>query len=63
MLNCNRCSGRVFVDRQFSNSDHIETSCIVCGDRKFYHPPSATKEGQWILQKEKSRAKHTITNL
>jgi predicted nucleic acid-binding Zn-ribbon protein len=63
MLKCNRCDGRVFVDRQYTTAEHIETACITCGHRKFYHPPSATKEGQWILQKEKSRAKHTITNL
>lgn len=63
MLKCKRCKGRVFVDRQYTAIDHVETSCIVCGDRVFYHPPLETSEGQWILQKEKSRAKHTITNL
>jgi hypothetical protein len=63
MLKCKRCSGRVFVDRQYSNLDHIETSCITCGNRTFYHPPSATKEGAWILQRERYKAKHTITNL
>lgn len=63
MLKCRKCNGRVFVDRQYSAIDHIETFCIVCGNRVFYHPPLATSEGQWILQKEKSRAKHIITNL
>jgi len=63
MINCLRCKGKVFVDRIHSNSDHIETYCITCGNRKFYHPPSDSVEGKWLLLKEKSRAKHTITNL
>ena len=63
MLKCTKCGGRVFVDRQYTTVDHLETACILCGERKFYHPPSSTKEGQWILQKEKFRAKLTITNL
>jgi hypothetical protein len=63
MLKCSKCHGRVFVDRQYTSTDHIETSCLTCGNRKFYHPVGATKEGQWILQKERFRAKHTITNL
>jgi hypothetical protein len=63
MLNCYKCNGRVFVDRQYTTVDHLETACVLCGNRTFYHPPSETKEGKWLLQKEKSRAKHTITNL
>lgn len=63
MLKCKKCNGRVFVDRQYSSVEHIETSCIVCGNRVFYHPPSKTSEGQWILQKEISLAKNTIVNL
>jgi hypothetical protein len=63
MLKCKKCNGRVFVDRQYTSTDHIETACLICGNRQFYHPVAATKEGQWILQKEKFRAKHTITSL
>jgi predicted nucleic acid-binding Zn-ribbon protein len=63
MLKCTKCKGRVFVDRQYTTVDHLETSCVTCGNRTFYHPPSATSEGQWILQKETYRAKHTITSL
>lgn len=60
---CRKCNGRVFIDRQFSNIDHMETFCIMCGSRKFFHPPSESAEGRWLLEKEKLRAKHTITNL
>ena len=63
MIFCKKCSGRMFVDRQYTNSDHIETYCIRCGNRKFFHPPSQSQEGRWLLLKEKSRAKSTIANL
>jgi len=53
----------MFVDRIHSNIDHLETYCVRCGNRKFYHPPSDSAEGTWLLQKEKSKAKSTIANL
>jgi len=53
----------MFVDRIHSNIDHLETYCVKCGNRKFYHPPSESMEGKWLLQKEKFRAKHIIANL
>jgi len=63
MLMCKKCEGRVMVDRAYSSMDHIETYCIRCGERKFFHPPTATGEGMWILQKEILRSKNTITPL
>jgi hypothetical protein len=63
MIFCQRCTGRMFVDRQYTNVDHLETYCIRCGHRKFFHPPSESQEGKWLLLKEKSRAKNTIENL
>jgi predicted nucleic-acid-binding Zn-ribbon protein len=63
MLKCTKCEGRMFVDRQYTTVDHLETFCIKCGSRNFFHPPSESSEGKWILQKEKSRAKSTITPL
>jgi hypothetical protein len=53
----------VFLDRQYTAINHIETFCVSCGDRQFYHPPENSKEGRWLLQKEKLRAKVTMTNL
>jgi len=53
----------MFVDRQYSSVDHLETFCITCGHRVFFHPPSESGQGRWILQKEKSRANNTITTL
>ena len=63
MLNCEKCNRRVFIDRQYTTIDHIETFCLICGSRKFYHPPLDSTEGQWLLKKEVSRAKVTITPL
>ncbi len=53
----------MFVDRQYSSQIHIETYCICCGSRKFFHPPSDSKEGRWILNQENLRAKTTIVSL
>ena len=63
MIFCKRCKNRMLVDRQYTTSEHLETYCLGCGARKFFHPPSESTEGQWLLQKEKHRAKYTIANL
>jgi predicted nucleic acid-binding Zn-ribbon protein len=63
MIKCVKCSGKMFVDRQYSSIMHLETYCIRCGNRKFYHPPSDTTEGQWILNQERLKAKTTIASL
>ena len=63
MIFCKKCKGRMFVDRQYTTVDHMEVFCIVCGVRDFFHPPSESERGRWILQKEKLRAKNTITSL
>ena len=63
MIFCKKCNGRMFVDRQYSNINHLETFCMSCGFRNFFHPPSGSERGRWLLQKEKSRASSTITNL
>jgi hypothetical protein len=60
---CKKCNGRVFIDRQYSSVDHLETFCIMCGTRKFFHPPAESGEGRWLLAKEKLLAKNTITSL
>jgi len=42
MMTCGKCSGRVFVDRVFSQKLHIELFCIMCGKR-------------WMLNRETNR--------
>jgi hypothetical protein len=53
----------MFVDRQYTTGEHLETFCVLCGSRTFFHPPSESEQGRWILQKERSRASTTITSL
>ena len=53
----------MFVDRVFTSMSHLETYCFYCGSRKFFHPPSDSEEGRWLLKKEIERAKTTITPL
>lgn len=55
MLICKKCSGKVFVDRVYSERDHIEIFCINCGLRKMYHPPSKFGGAiQWLQKKEEA---------
>jgi DNA-directed RNA polymerase subunit RPC12/RpoP len=63
MLKCLKCKGKMFVDRLYTTIDHIEIFCVRCGERRFFHPPTNSKEGRWILQKELLKAKNTIVNL
>ena len=63
MLRCQKCKSRMFIDRQYSSVLHLETYCMSCGSRKFFNPPQNTMEGQWLLKKEQSRAKATISSL
>jgi hypothetical protein len=38
-MTCQKCDGRVFIDRVFSQKLHIELFCIMCGKR-------------WMINKE-----------
>ena len=62
-MKCLKCNGRVFIDRQYTTIGHIEVYCIICGKRKFFHPPDSTKEGRWVFAKEVLRAKSTMSPL
>jgi len=62
MLKCKRCKGKLFIDRVFTSESHIETFCIICGNRKFYHNfTQEDKEAQWLLAAEKKRAATTAS--
>ncbi len=63
MISCKKCNGRMFVDRQYTELNHLEIYCISCGLRVFFHPPSHTSEGQWLLKRELLRAKNTMSHL
>jgi len=63
MLFCKRCSGRIFIDRQYTSVQHIEIYCITCGFRQFFHPPSESRRGKWLISQEVARAKNTIATI
>lgn len=51
-MNCERCkTGRLFLDRVFTDNTSFEVACLHCGDRKFIS--KNTELGQWLVQKER----------
>ena len=62
MLTCKKCTGRMFIDRAFSEHNHMETFCIRCGTRVFYHNfDQSNGEVSWLWNMEKMRMKHHIS--
>lgn len=53
MIVCRRCNGRAFLDRVYTDNKNFETSCILCGDRRFIG--KETEIGQWIQKQELRR--------
>jgi hypothetical protein len=53
---CSRCSGRVFVDRVFSQKLHVELFCIMCGKRWMINKDTSPL-GRWLEQAEKNKLK------
>jgi DNA-directed RNA polymerase subunit RPC12/RpoP len=49
-MKCTRCSGRLILDRVFTDNKNFETACIHCGDRKYIDKGSET--GLWLAKKE-----------
>jgi DNA-directed RNA polymerase subunit RPC12/RpoP len=63
-ITCNKCKGRVFVDRVFLSNDHLELFCLNCGKRDMFHfPEKFGKFVQWIMQVEKERAKKNASKI
>lgn len=52
---CRKCSGRMFLDRVFTDNRNYETFCIMCGDRQFVSKNSEL--GQWLTRMETARLK------
>jgi hypothetical protein len=53
----------MMIDRIYNSVSHLEIYCLMCGSRKFFHPPSDSEEGRWLLAKEIERAKNTMSLL
>lgn len=50
---CNKCQGRVFIDRAFSYNGNIELSCIKCG--KHWELHYSTKIAIFLFKLERHR--------
>lgn len=52
----------MFIDRSFSEHNHLEVFCILCGSRKFYHNfDKKNGEGAWLWQMEQKRMAASIS--
>lgn len=49
-MKCGKCSGKMFVDRTFSDNNNFEIYCIMCGIRKFIS--KKTEFGKWLTRVE-----------
>ena len=56
MIKCNKCGGRVFVDRVFSQKMHMELFCIMCGKRWMMNK-NTNKLGKWLEKIEEDQLK------
>lgn len=56
MMTCQKCQGRVFVDRVFSQKLHMELFCIMCGKRWMVNKDT-NAFGRWLEQKDREYAK------
>jgi hypothetical protein len=64
MITCNKCSGKMFVDRVFLSYDYLELYCIICGKREMYqHPDNHSKRTKWIMRMERIRARKSGNSL
>jgi hypothetical protein len=51
MMWCQRCNGRVFIDRVFSQKLHIELFCIMCG-RRWMLNKDTNRLGRWLEERD-----------
>ena len=56
MMTCQRCNGRVFVDRVFSQKLHMELYCLLCG-RRWMVNKETSAFGKWLDQRETGHKK------
>jgi hypothetical protein len=56
-MKCQRCKGRVFVDRVFSQKLHIELFCILCGKRWMINK-ELNSFAKWLDQNDRAHAKN-----
>jgi hypothetical protein len=50
-MTCNKCNGRVFIDRVFSQLTSMELFCVMCGKRWMISKETSVF-GRWLSQRE-----------
>lgn len=58
MMKCQKCSGRVFVDRVFSQKLHTELFCLLCGKRWMVNKETSAF-GKWLEKTDTDYAKNS----
>jgi hypothetical protein len=53
---CQKCNGRVFIDRVFSQKLHAELFCLMCGKRWMINKETSAF-GKWLDKKENLQKK------
>jgi hypothetical protein len=53
---CQRCSGRVFIDRVFSQKLHMELFCVMCGKRWMINKET-NELAKWLEKRETQHQK------
>jgi DNA-directed RNA polymerase subunit RPC12/RpoP len=56
MMKCQKCNGRVFVDRVFSQKLHTELFCILCGKRWMINKETSAF-GKWLEKTDRDYEK------
>lgn len=55
-MRCEKCNGRIFVDRVFSQKLHVELFCMMCGKRWMINKDTNSL-GKWLEKLEKVKEK------
>lgn len=56
-MKCQKCKGRVFVDRVFSQKLHVELFCMQCGKRWMINKETSAF-GKWLEKMDQKHAKN-----
>jgi DNA-directed RNA polymerase subunit RPC12/RpoP len=55
---CDRCSGKIFIDRAFCNYGNVEMFCIKCGKRWEFHYTDPIAKRINAIEKKRELAKN-----
>jgi hypothetical protein len=50
---CDRCGGKVMVDRAYCKYGHVELFCIICGNRWEFHRDTAIARAINVIERRR----------